>query len=58
MERRFSDIWKNEFRVFRYNRSEDDEKCRTCGNREYCGGGSCHTWDFEKKKQKLCIADI
>lgn len=57
-ERRFSEIWKNEFKAFRYDRSEADEKCRACGNREYCGGGACHTWDFEAKKQRVCIADI
>ncbi|WP_026515310.1 radical SAM/SPASM domain-containing protein [Butyrivibrio sp. LB2008] len=56
-ERRFSDIWKNEFKSFRYDRSEDNEKCSTCPGRKYCMGGSFHTWDFATKTQRLCLLD-
>ncbi len=54
-KRKFTDIWRNEFKTFRYDRSEDDENCRNCESRKYCMGGSCHTWDFENKKQGLCL---
>ena len=54
-QRRFIDIWENEFKVFRYDRSSEDHSCRECSSRDYCMGGSCHTWDFENKKQRLCL---
>jgi radical SAM protein with 4Fe4S-binding SPASM domain len=56
-ERRFSDIWKNEFKAFRRDRSEDNEKCRSCKSRKYCMGGAFHTWDFVEKQQRLCLLD-
>ena len=56
-ENRFSDIWKNEFKVFRYDKAEDDENCRNCKSRKYCMGGSCHTWDFENNKQRVCLVE-
>ena len=56
-ERRFSDIWNNEFKGFRYDRSEDNEKCSNCSSRKYCMGGAFHTWDYVNKTQRLCLID-
>ncbi|RKM54320.1 radical SAM protein [Butyrivibrio sp. X503] len=56
-ERRFSDIWKNEFKGFRYDRSVDNEKCSNCASRKYCMGGAFHTWDYANKTQRLCLID-
>lgn len=56
-ERSFTDIWKNEFKIFRYDKAEDDEKCRTCDSRKYCMGGACHTWDYNTNKQRVCLID-
>ncbi len=57
-DRRFSDIWKNEFKAFRYDRGADDKKCEKCESRKYCMGGSFHTWDLEKKTQRLCLKEL
>ncbi len=54
-QRRFSDIWYNEFKGFRYDRGADDEKCIDCKSRKYCMGGSFHTWDYNNKTQRLCL---
>lgn len=52
---RFSDIWKNRFKEYRYDRSLQCTECLICPEREFCGGDSMHTWDFDKKKPKLCL---
>ncbi|SDA62425.1 radical SAM additional 4Fe4S-binding SPASM domain-containing protein [Butyrivibrio sp. INlla18] len=56
-DRRFSDIWKNEFKAFRRDRAEDNEKCANCKSRKYCMGGAFHTWDLVNKTQRLCLID-
>ena len=56
-DRRFSDIWENEFKVFRYDRSGDNEKCANCSSNKYCMGGAFHTWDYVNKTQRLCLMD-
>ncbi len=53
--RRFSDIWENEFKDYRYDKGEDDEKCKNCKSRKYCMGGAFHTWDLEAGTQRLCL---
>lgn len=53
--RRFSDIWEKEFKIFRYDKADEDPKCRDCKSRKYCMGGSCHTWDYAKKVQRVCM---
>lgn len=57
-DRRFSDIWKNEFKNYRYDRSMDNDKCRDCKSRKYCMGGALHTWDNEAKVQRLCLSGV
>lgn len=56
-DRRFSDIWENEFKAFRYDRSGDNEKCANCSSNKYCMGGAFHTWDYVNKTQRLCLMD-
>ena len=56
-DRRFSDIWENEFKAFRYDRSGDNEKCANCSSNKYCMGGAFHTWDYVNKRQRLCLMD-
>lgn len=54
---RFSEIWKNEFKIFR----SDYKKCGPCANCKdycFCAGDSCHTWDYDKMEPKLCMKDI
>lgn len=52
---RFSEVWKNGFKVFREDRSDKCEECRGCNERSFCKGDSCHTWDFDNNKPMFCI---
>jgi len=56
---RFSDVWYNRFKQFR---GEDlacnSEKCMSCSSKDYCHGGSFHTWDFDKQEQRICLKGI
>ncbi len=54
----FYEIWKNKFREYRRNLYEDSDKCRTCEEREFCSGGSFHSWDFDNRRQKMCFKGI
>lgn len=53
----FSEIWNNKFEVFRDKNRTACEKCQKCNYWNECLGGSLHTWDFEKKQQKVCFMD-
>lgn len=52
---RFSKVWYQGFQQYRRDRSELCEDCMNCPEREYCGGDSMHTWDFDKNEPKLCL---
>lgn len=54
----FVDVWLNKFKDFRRDLCEDNEECKTCSHKDYCHGGSFHSWDFENKKQRMCFKDI
>lgn len=51
----FKEVWENGFGEYRRNLCDDSEVCRKCQEREFCGGGAFHSWDFEQKKQKICF---
>lgn len=52
---RFSKVWFERFKEYRIDRSELCSDCRNCSEREYCGGDSMHTWDFDKNEPKMCL---
>ncbi|MDO4632492.1 MAG: radical SAM protein [Eubacteriales bacterium] len=52
---RFSEVWYQRFQEFRKDRSMENETCRSCPERRYCGGDSTHTWEFDKKEPAFCI---
>ncbi len=54
----FTDVWKNRFQLFRREKAGDNPECAVCTSRRFCDGGSCHTWDFEKKQQAVCMKGI
>lgn len=54
---RFSTIWINNFDEYRADRSMICEKCAKCDEREFCGGESMHTWDFEKNSPLICLKE-
>lgn len=55
---RFSDVWKNKFQIFRRDLAEENEKCAKCDQKNFCHGGSYHSWDFDKNEPQLCFKDI
>ncbi len=54
-DRSFTDIWRNEFKIFRTRLCELNEKCISCPEKNWCRGGSYHSWDFEQDYQKVCF---
>lgn len=54
----FKAVWENGFAEFRKSLAENSVKCSNCGEREFCGGGSFHSWDFDKMCQKVCFKGI
>lgn len=51
----FKEIWEHGFGEYRRNLCEDSEMCGNCREREFCGGGAFHSWDFEQKRQNVCF---
>lgn len=54
----FTEIWNNGFEIFRTDLSRRSGKCSECSSREFCGGGSFHSWDYDKCEQQVCFKDI
>lgn len=54
----FIDVWENRFDIFRRPLSERSAACRNCSAEKYCGGGSCHSWDYDRNEQKICMRGI
>ena len=54
----FATVWKERFKCFRRNLCEDNEKCRNCKEKEFCHGGSYHSWNFDENRQEVCFKEI
>ena len=54
----FTLIWKNGFKTYRSEFYKDSAKCSSCKHSEFCGGGSFHSWDFDKNEQRVCFKGI
>lgn len=54
----FTEVWKNGFKTYRSDYYKKSEKCSSCGDREFCGGGSFHSWDFDKNEQRVCFKGV
>lgn len=54
----FTRIWKNGFKPYREDLCDKSTKCSACGSREFCKGGSFHSWDFDKNEQRVCLKDV
>lgn len=54
----FTYIWKNGFKAYRSDFYKKSRKCSVCGEREFCGGGSFHSWDHDKNEQRVCFKGI
>ena len=53
----FMPVWKNRFQIFREPLWKKSEKCRNCKSRDYCEGGSFHSWDLDRNEQRICFID-
>lgn len=51
----FSEVWNNKFEFFRDKHRTSCEKCQGCDSWNECLGGSFHSWDFDKKRPKVCF---
>ena len=51
----FKYVWENGFEQYRSNLYELNEKCSECSEREFCGGGSFHSCNYEKNEQIVCF---
>lgn len=54
----FTDVWKNRFEIFRRDPALDNADCMKCESREFCAGGSRHSWDYDGKRQMVCMKGI
>ena len=54
----FTRVWKEEFRIFREDFSKRNGTCRACEWEGFCHGGACHSWDYDKQKQRVCFRDV
>ena len=55
---RFKDVWEQRFEIFRQERAELNETCRSCGVKDFCHGGATHSWDFDRNEPRVCFKDI
>lgn len=53
----FSKVWNKEFKIFRDKNRTKCDICEKCDYWNECLGGSFHSWDFKKNKQKICFID-
>ena len=54
----FTKVWQNGFRAYRTNLSDRSAKCASCSEREFCAGGSFHSWDFDQDEQRVCLKGV
>ena len=55
---RFKDVWENRFQAFRRDLAEENERCRTCPEKQNCHGDSFHSWNFDRNEPMLCLRGI
>ena len=54
----FTHVWRDGFQVFRQDLSLLDRQCDGCESARYCAGGSFHSFDLEKRHQRVCLKSI
>ena len=54
----FTKIWNEGFQLFRGSLAEKNADCAACPHKKYCDGGSCHSWDYERNLQQVCLRGI
>ena len=51
----FSRVWEEKFEFFRGDWADESAECSACPHKRFCGGGSCHSWDFDGGVQQVCM---
>ena len=54
----FTQVWRDGFRIFRRHPGDHNETCLTCEHYGACGGGSFHSWDYDRGEQQVCMRGI
>ena len=54
----FKDVRDNKYKEFRTTDRTKCDYCEKCKFRDFCLGGSYHTWNFEEKKQNMCPYEL
>lgn len=54
----FTDVWRNRFRLYRTSLADKNEACCTCADRDFCDGGSYHSWNYDNNRQMVCMKEI
>ncbi len=54
----FTEVWEKRFKLFRKSLADTNDKCKVCDSRLFCGGGSYHSWDYDRCEQQVCFKDI
>ena len=57
-ERKFSDIWEHEFKLYRKINRTSNSKCKKCPDWKSCLGDAFHTWDWDEKRPNFCVREI
>lgn len=52
------EVWENEFKMFRTDLSNLNEKCSKCKECDFCHGGAYHSWDYDKNEPMVCFKNI
>lgn len=55
---RFTDVWNEQFAIFRQPLSSLNPQCMECEYEKWCAGGSHHSWDYKNDCQMMCFRDI
>ncbi len=55
---RFSDVWRDRFKIFRRDLSDLSESCKGCEHINYCRGDAHHSFDYDNNKPLVCMKDV
>ena len=51
----FTKVWRERFEIYRTPLWTRSERCKECDERDFCEGGSFHSWDLDRNEQKVCL---
>ena len=57
-ERKFSDVWEHEFKLYRKVTRTQNSKCKKCPDWKSCMGDAFHTWDWDENKPNFCVREV